>query len=181
VQRNRSDRGGEYVSIELAVYEARKGIVVEMAAGSSPESNGAAKHVIRTLLEHVLCYWMQACPCACGMRLLSLHVVFGIGRPCLGLGQVRLEGGFLAVSLMCSISVCFGCLVLCHVPKPLWGKWDPVRCPGVIVGCDGGGDSVLVNGTRRVKVCRDAAFLASGLKQPPLVSLHLKETVQSLT
>jgi hypothetical protein len=42
VQRMRSDCGGEYGNDELADYAARKGIVLEMTAGCSPESNGAA-------------------------------------------------------------------------------------------------------------------------------------------
>jgi transposase InsO family protein len=43
VQRMRSDRGGEYVNKVLAEFAARKGIVVELTAGYSPESNGAAE------------------------------------------------------------------------------------------------------------------------------------------
>jgi transposase InsO family protein len=48
VQRMRCDRGGEYVNKVLAEFAARKGIVVELTAGHSPESNGAAERLNRT-------------------------------------------------------------------------------------------------------------------------------------
>jgi transposase InsO family protein len=51
VQKVRSDRGGEYVNKVFADFAACKGIVLELTAGYSPESNGAAERLNRTLIE----------------------------------------------------------------------------------------------------------------------------------
>jgi transposase InsO family protein len=78
VQRLRSDRGGEYVNKVLADFAARKGIVVELIAGYSPESNGAAERLNRTLIERTraklldaslpLSLWDEAVVAACHVR-----------------------------------------------------------------------------------------------------------------
>ena len=65
---------------------------------------------------------------------------------------------FGAVPEMSHLRV-YGCKVLCHVPSILRKKFDSVSYSGVVVGYGGGGHRVLVDGTRKVKVCRDAVFL----------------------
>jgi transposase InsO family protein len=45
VQRVRSDRGGEFINSALRKFYDEKAIIMELTAGYSPESNGAAEHV----------------------------------------------------------------------------------------------------------------------------------------
>ena len=49
----RTDRGGEYLSKELAQFFADKGIQHQLTAPYTPEQNGAAERLNRTLMERV--------------------------------------------------------------------------------------------------------------------------------
>ena len=51
IQRVRTDRGTEFLKSELQSYFAKKGIYHEMTAPYSPESNGRAERLNRTLVE----------------------------------------------------------------------------------------------------------------------------------
>jgi transposase InsO family protein len=59
VQKVRSDRG-EYVNKVLTDFAASKGIVLELTAGYSPESNGAADRLNRTLIERARAMLLDA-------------------------------------------------------------------------------------------------------------------------
>jgi transposase InsO family protein len=49
----RSDRGGEYVNAELKKFFASNGIRHETIAPYTPQQNGAAERLNRTLMERV--------------------------------------------------------------------------------------------------------------------------------
>ena len=49
----RTDRGGEYMSHELAQYFTDKGIQHQLTAPYTPQQNGAAERLNRTLMERV--------------------------------------------------------------------------------------------------------------------------------
>ena len=49
----RTDNGGEYVSSELSEYFASRGIVHQKTAPYTPEQNGAAERLNRTLMDKV--------------------------------------------------------------------------------------------------------------------------------
>jgi len=53
VQRIRSDRGGEYTGGEMKAWAEEKGIAWDPTAPYSPQQNGAAERLNRTLLEKV--------------------------------------------------------------------------------------------------------------------------------
>jgi hypothetical protein len=160
VQKVRSDRGGEYGNKVLAEFAARKGIVMEVTAGYSPESNGAAERLNRTLLERVramlidaslpLSLWGEAVVAACHVRNRSPISGTRAGTP---------WGLFFGAVPDVSHLRVFGCKVCCHVPRVLRAKLDSVSYSGVFVGYDGGGHRILVNGTNKVKVSRDCVFL----------------------
>jgi hypothetical protein len=183
VQRMQSDRGGEYVNRVLADFAARKGIVLELTAGYSPESNVAAERLNRTLIERAramlldaslpLSLWGEAVVTACHVRNRSPIAGTRAGTPW---GLV-----FGSVPNVSHLRV-FGCKVFCHEPKVLRGKLDSVSNSGVFVGYSGGGHRVLVDGTNKIQVCRDGVTWRNRLVGPSLglVSLHLKDKVQSL-
>jgi transposase InsO family protein len=54
VQRVRHDRGGEYMSGQLQLFFAERGIQQEPTAGYTPEANGLAERHILTLLDIAL-------------------------------------------------------------------------------------------------------------------------------
>jgi transposase InsO family protein len=71
----RSDHGGEYANKVLTNFAAHKGMVLELTAGYSSESNGAAARLNRTLKERAramllhaslpLSLWDEAVVAAC--------------------------------------------------------------------------------------------------------------------
>ena len=48
----RSDRGGEYLSAEFSAYLKERGIVRQLTVHDSPQQNGVAERLNRTLVEH---------------------------------------------------------------------------------------------------------------------------------
>jgi hypothetical protein len=144
----------------LADFAARKGIILELTAGYSPESNGAGERLNRTLLERTcamlldaslpLPLWGEAVVAACHVRNRSPIAGTRAGTP---------WGLFFGAVPEVSHLRVFGCQVYCHVPRELRTKLASVSYSGVFVGYEGGGHRVLVDGTRKVKVCRDVVFL----------------------
>jgi hypothetical protein len=202
VQKVRSDRGGEYVNEVLEDFAARKGIVLELTAGYSPESNRAAERLNRTLIEHAramlldaslsLSLWGEVVVAACHVWNRSPTAGTRAGTP-----WVLFFGSVPDVSHLRVL----GCKVFCRVPRVLRGKLDSVSYSGVFVGYSGGGHRVLVDGTNSCLlatvvgaiVClsmaqtksRCAEMSFSWRSRPVelsfvLMCLHLNEKVQSL-
>jgi hypothetical protein len=171
VQRIRSDRGGEYVNKVLAEFAALKGNVVELTAGYSPESNGAAERLNRMLIERIramlldarlpLSLWGEAVVAACHVRNRSPISETRAGTP---------WGLFVDAAPDVSHLRVFGCKVCCHVPREVRTKLDYVSYSGVFVGYGGGGHRILVDGTCKVKVCRDVVFLEEPVSRAELRS-----------
>ena len=53
MRRLRCDNGSEYISQELKAFCASKGVMLETTVRYSPEQNGAAERLNRTLLDKV--------------------------------------------------------------------------------------------------------------------------------
>lgn len=60
VKRIRTDRGGEYLNEDVRQYLSTKGIVHEKSAPYTPEQNGAAERLNRTLVERVRAMLLEA-------------------------------------------------------------------------------------------------------------------------
>jgi hypothetical protein len=87
----------------LTDFAACKGIALELTAGYSPESNGAAERLNRTLIERARAMLLDASlPLDFGVKVLSRHVMFKIGHPSLGLGR----GLFFVFFTRCVSSAC---------------------------------------------------------------------------
>ena len=56
----RSDNGGEYISSEFKAYLKSKGIQQELTVPNSPQQNGIAERMNRTLMEAARCMLSQA-------------------------------------------------------------------------------------------------------------------------
>jgi hypothetical protein len=168
----RTDNGGEYVNKELKDYLKAKGIVHETTMPYSPQQNGKAERLNRSLTTQVRAMladaqfseslWAEALITANKLRILS---------PVSGKEKTPFElfnGRQPDVSFLRP----FGAKVYVQTPKELrTSKLAPVSTPGKLVGFGQGGNGyrVLLS-NNRVVTSRDVLFspgAAGGSSVPP--------------
>lgn len=136
LQRVRTDNGGEFLARMFSEWCAGRGVLHEKSAPYTPEQNGAAERLNRTLVERVRAmlyesglskrFWAEAVKTACWVRNRS---------PVKGAAVTpyeRMWGRQPDVSRM----RVFGCRAFAFVPAELRKKLDPVSKPGIFVGYD---------------------------------------------
>ena len=168
----RSDRGGEYVNKDLTSYFASKGVQHQLTAPYTPEQNGSAERLNRTLLEKVRAMlqdagvnkilWGEALICANYVRNRS---------PVSGLSTTPLEM-FSGYKPDVSHLRVFGCTAFAHVPKKLRSKLDAVAVKGIMVGYEQStkGYRVYVPATGKVVISASVVFDESTVSTPLPVS-----------
>jgi GAG-pre-integrase domain/Integrase core domain len=141
-----TDRGGEYISGDLQRWLASKGIVHEMSVPRTPQENGKAERLNRTLAERVRSMlfqynlpkslWAHALVYAATLHNVGLNTRLGSTPHQAFLGTVPSVKNFRT----------FGCKVLAKVPDTQRSKLDPKSEPGIYLGPDpkGAGCKVLV-------------------------------------
>jgi transposase InsO family protein len=167
----RFDRGGEYMSSKLQKWCADKGISVEPTAPYSPQSNGRAERLNRTLLNSTRClllesglsnvFWCEALAMANWLRNRLLYSPTGMSP----------YEALLGVKPDISKAHVFGSPVVFTVAKQLRdSKLDPPGQGGRFLGFDGGAYKVLPDGAavgppgkQPVVLSRDVRFLESGV------------------
>ena len=156
----RTDNGGEYVSKELQAYFKAKGIVHETTMAYSPQQNGKAERLNRSLLTQVRAMladsqlgeslWAEALMTANKLRILS---------PVSGKEKTPWElfnGRQPDVSFLRPFGA--KCYVLTPKEKRT-SKLAPVSTPGKVVGFGPGGNGYRVLlGSNRVVTSRDVLF-----------------------
>ena len=113
----RTDNGGEYTSRELDDYLKKKGIKHETSVSYSPQQNGVAECMNRTLLESARAmvyhaglskeFWAEAINTAAFIRNRVVTVTTG---------QSPYERWYGKVPDMSQFRV-FGCIVYAHIPE----------------------------------------------------------------
>jgi hypothetical protein len=173
VQRVRSDRGGEFVNHTLVSCYDSKGIVRELTAGYSPESNGAAERVQRTLMERVRAMLLDSCLPATlwGEAVVAASYVRN-RSPVSETSQQTPWGLFFGCTPDVSNLRVFGCKVHAHVPRVLRSKLDCVSRPGVLVGYDGSNYRVLLDGTNDVVSARDVVCIEATVPRSNISPPH---------
>jgi hypothetical protein len=132
----RSDRGGEFVTLDLDAEWRERGIITELTAAYSPESNGLSERGNRTIMDKARSmladaqlpemFWADAVGQAnylrnrspvSGSKLTPYELLYGRTPD---LSRMRV----------------FGCMAHVHIPKDLRTKLDKKSEPGVLVGVD---------------------------------------------
>jgi hypothetical protein len=163
----RSDRGGEYMAGALQGWCADRGIKWEPTAPYSPQQNGRAERLNRTLLERTRCmlidsgvpqqYWPEALQYANWQRNRLLYTPIGMSP------VEALTGRKPDVSR----AEVFGSRLVYTVPQPLRdSKLSPTGRPGRFMGFDGGAYVVLPDNLQptgadkqRMVLSRDVKFI----------------------
>ncbi|GIL67494.1 hypothetical protein Vafri_20882 [Volvox africanus] len=138
VKEVRTDRGTEFLNSAMGTYFGEKGIIHGTTVGYSPEQNGAAERLNRTLLEKTramlaesglpLKLWAEAMATANLLRNVS---------PVVGMAVTPYEA-FTGTKPDISHLRVFGCAAYAHVPKEKRNKLQPVSRKGVLVGYEQG-------------------------------------------
>jgi hypothetical protein len=173
----RSDNGGEYISIRLANFKG-KGIVHQFTAPYTPQQNGAAERLNRTIVEKVRAmlsdaelprhFWAEAAMTA---RLRS---------PVSGRVQTPWELFYGSKPDVSMLRV-FGSTAYVHVPQEKRKKLDQVSQRGVFVGYQEitkGWRVWLEN--REIVVSRDVVFYERKLLSSDRKIAHTLDSLEPL-
>lgn len=155
----RTDRGSEYLNRTLDEYLTVKGIVHEKTAPYTPQQNGAAERLNRTLMEKARAMlqdarlpnelWAEALATANYIRNIS---------PVRGKVKTPWELFYGFKPDVERLRV-FGSIAYAHVPKALRNKLEPVSIKGTMVGYEPNSKAYRIlidNG--RITVSRDVTF-----------------------
>ncbi|GLC47439.1 hypothetical protein PLESTM_002074400 [Pleodorina starrii] len=159
VRKVRTDRGREYLNSEIDTFYEERGITHETSAPYTPQQNGVAERLNRTLMERVRCMlsesnvptraWSFAMRMACHLRNRS---------PVHGLDGTPYERFYGRKPDVSDLRV-FGCVAYVWVPDAQRKKLDPTSEKGVFVGYEPGSKAyrvLLPDGQQ--KVSRDVVF-----------------------
>ncbi|KAJ9529996.1 hypothetical protein QJQ45_023288, partial [Haematococcus lacustris] len=180
----RSDNGTEYINQEVMAFLASKGIQHQRSAPYSPEQNGSAERLNRTMIEKVRCMlytaglparlWTEAVRTANHLRNLS---------PMRGKGATPWEL-FFGVKPDISALRVFGATAYAQVPQHMRSKLEGKAVQGVLVGYEMGSKAyrVLVPGGRII-VTKDVVFdeLARGEPLPVSEVAEVMATAEELS
>ncbi|KAJ9531875.1 hypothetical protein QJQ45_022004 [Haematococcus lacustris] len=153
----RTDRGGEFTGGELQAWLRAEGVIHQQTAPYSPEMNGSAERINRTLEECVRAMtqavgtpkhlWGEALRTAADLHNLSAVS----GKPCTPhelMFGVKPDVSHLRV---------WGCPAYVHDPMPA-SKLDSRSVKGVFVGYERGGKAYRVWAEDRIYVSKSVVF-----------------------
>ncbi|KAJ9529172.1 hypothetical protein QJQ45_007848 [Haematococcus lacustris] len=153
----RTDRGGEFTGGELQAWLRAEGVIHQQTAPYSPEMNGSAERINRTLEECVRAMtqaagtpkhlWGEALRTAADLHNLSAVS----GKPCTPhelMFGVKPDVSHLRV---------WGCPAYVHDPMPA-SKLDSRSVKGVFVGYERGGKAYRVWAEGRIYVSKSVVF-----------------------
>ena len=156
----RTDRGGEYLGGEMEAYFASKGVQHQLTAPYTPEQNGAAERLNRTLMERVRAMLIAS---GLGKELWAEAVLtanYIRNRSPYGKETWTPWEHFTGKKPDVSGMRVFGARAFVHTPKGLRSKLDPINQRGVFVGYSVNSKAyrVLLDGSDRVVESRDLVF-----------------------
>lgn len=164
----RTDNGLEYVNKGFSDFLKGAGIIHQTTTPYTPEQNGTAERMNRTLVERAKCmllnanlskqYWADAIHTAAYVINRSPTQSLSFKTP-----EEKWTGQKPNVNHM----RIFGCEAMVHLPKEKRKKWDPKAQKMIFIGyCDHTkGYRFIIPGLKRVVKSRDATFLESTVKR----------------
>lgn len=175
----RTDNGNEYLSNDFQHFLKRSGISHQTSAPYTPQQNGLAERMNRTLLERARCmllnaklqkqYWAEAVTTAAYITNRCPTRVLDYLTPEEKWSGKRPDISHLKV---------FGCEAMVHIPKEKAKKWDPKAIKMIFVGYSNEtkGYRFFDPKTRKALISRDAIFIESSVKRD-YAAMPLSESV----
>lgn len=157
----RTDRGGEYLNASLKEFYKAKGIIAQTTAPYSPQQNGSAERLNRTLVEKVRAMlldsgleksmWAEAMVTANYVRNRSPLKSSENKTPWERFFQKKPDVSHMRV---------FGATAYVQVPQKHRQKLDPTSKKGIFIGYEANSKAyrVLLDESRKIVVSRDVIF-----------------------
>lgn len=174
----RTDNGLEYVNKDMSDFLKQYGIIHQTTTPYTPELNGVAERMNRTLVEKAKClllnaklnkqYWAEAVHTA----------AYLINRtPTKSLSYKTPEEMWTGQKPDINHLKIFGCEAMIHIPKEKSKKWDPKAQKAIFMGyCDNmKGYRFIIPPSKNIIRSRNAVFLESSINGN-YVPLHLIES-----
>lgn len=159
----RTDNGKEYLSAQFDKFCQVNGMQHQLTCPYSPQQNGVAERMNRTLVEKArcllfdadlpICYWAEAINMAAYLKNISVCASHGKTPNELYYGK-KVDVSDLKL---------FGCPVMVHITKQKRKKWDPKSTKMIFVGydADSKGYRCIDRKTRKLTISRDVIFRES--------------------
>lgn len=164
----RTDNGNEYLSNEFRDFLKKSGISHQTTTPYTPQQNGLAERMNRTLLERARCmllnaqlqkqYWAEAISTAAYITNRCPTRVIEFSTP-----EEKWSGRRPDIT---NLKV-FGCEAMVHVPKEKSKKWDSKANKMIFIGYNEQtkGYRLLDPKTKKVLISRDVIFIESSVKR----------------
>lgn len=162
----RSDNGGEYESNEFRAYLEASGIIHQTSAAHTPQQNGRAERMNRTIIEKAKCLLFDAgLPKSYWAEAVSM-AVYLINRTYTSTHGKTPHEKFTGEKVDISDLKLFGCPVMVHVPKANRKKLDEKAVKMIFVGYDSEtkGYRCINTSNRKLTISRDVKFLDHSMK-----------------
>lgn len=157
----RTDNGGEYVGKDFENFCKANGIIHQLTAPHTPQQNGVAERMNRTVVEKARCLlfdadlskraWAEACSMAGYIRNRT---------PCSSIGFKLPQEAWTGEGVDLKLMKLFGASVMVHIPAAQRKKWSPKSTEMKFVGYDTRAKAYrcLNLQTNKVIVSRDVIF-----------------------
>ena len=178
----RTDNGGEYCGKDFDRFCAANGIIHQLTAPHTPEQNGVAERMNRTIVEKARCLlfdadlnlraWAEACNMASYIRNRTLTRTLNFKAP------IEVWTGEKADMRKMKL---FGSTVMVHVPKASRKKWSDKSTKMVFVGYDTRAKAYRCLNTKsnKVIVSRDVIFHNASI--PNQMPIEIEENATANT
>ena len=157
----RSDNGGEYTSSEFTSYLTKEGIKHELTTPHTPQQNGVAERLNRTLIEGVRSMLANSkLPHRFWAEALSTTVYLRNRSPTKALDRITPYEAWRGIKPDVSLLRVFGCSAYAHVPKVERRKLDAKirKCVLLGYGIEQKGYRLYDLGRMKVIHSRDVVF-----------------------
>lgn len=156
----RTDNGGEYYPNEFIKYCQVNGIKHESSNAHTPQQNGVAERMNRTIVEKGRCLLFDAdLPKSFWAEAVNMAVYLINRSICASHGKTPDEMYFNKKVNISDLKL-FGCPVMVHINKQNRKKWDSKSVKLIFVGYDSEtkGYRCIDRNTRKLTISRDVIF-----------------------
>lgn len=168
IKKLRTDNGREYLSNEFVEYMQNCGIIHETSNPYTPQQNGLAERMNRTLMERARCMLLNANLQKCYWGEAVTTAAYITNRcPTRSISYATPEELWSGKKPNLKHLRVFGCEVMVHVPDAKRQKLDPKASKMIFIGYSEvtKGYRLLDTKTRKVLISRDVVFLENSIQR----------------
>lgn len=158
----RTDNGTEYVNKSFLNFCKSNGVIHQKSTTYTPQQNGMAERMNRTIMEKVRCMLIDAKLPLCFWAEAVTTAAFIVNRiPCKGTGLKSPEEVWTGAKPDLSGMRIFGCRAMVHIPNERRKKLDPKSSACILLGFSSESKAYRLydQSKRKIVVSRDVIFI----------------------